>query len=261
MIWGELISIGGSDLTNEIPKNIVIKEKQFSLGRIEENTLLNLNITSLSSQGNNSNDYISSNYSHFVINKPYISGKHFIIIKINENNYTFFNITDCSSNGTYINNNLIGKGKTIQLHSNDQISLKFRNNDKIIFQFNIIDGIENNFEPPTKYQRSSLNKRIHSSISNNCNNINGNNNGIIDNGSNNNYDDQTLTKRINSLEKENQQQEIRISSYVTKLESSAREIANLQANYQTIRESLQEKENQLNESKQNKYIFLILFNF
>ena len=245
MSWGELSRVGGTDITEDIPLTIPLIENEVILGRIEGEKVI-------------------------VCNKPYISGKHFQINKITKNETEIdYEIIDYSSNGTYLNNELIGKGKTLKLKSNDNITIKFRGVDKINFQFILLNNNNNtnnngsnnlieNIEPPIKYQRSSLNKRTASAIafvssspspsssSGTDSNLLGTNMIPID-------EDSAKTKRINSLERENQQQQVRITNYITKLESSAREIGNLQATHQATREVLQEKENQLIEMKQTRY--------
>lgn len=231
MPWGQLNYITGDDFTSDIPSRIFFENNEITIGRVEDNSNNSNNINNNKSESEGINKNI-------VIIKPYISGKHFTIIKLNNKLPEEYNIIDYSSNGTYLNGELIGKGKTKLLQPNDMIAFKFRGIEKLVYQFSLVEPGDS-LEPPTKYQRSSLNKRSHSSL---------------------NSEDETLTKRINSLERENQQQEVRIANYITKLESSAREIGNLQSSYQTTRDSLIEKENQLNDMKQTKYfIFSYLF--
>jgi pSer/pThr/pTyr-binding forkhead associated (FHA) protein len=248
MSWGQLIQIGGDDVTDDIqtrwifPSNI----SEVIIGRLEEN-------------------------SSYVINKPYVSAKHLSIIRSSSSPssdaISTFTIHDYSSNGTYLNGELIGKGNSRALCHNDLIQFKFRGIEKLIFKFLITettiltekkqDGSLNRDRerdrdhdegPPQKKQ--NINKRNHSSLHENNNNHSNNNN----NSSNSTAMDSSLTKRINILEREMQQQEIRIANQSTKLESSAREYGNLQTTYLSVRELLNEKENELTEAKQTRLI-------
>lgn len=169
--------------------------------------------------------------SSYILNKAYVSAKHLIIRRCDEGNgVQQYVVEDYSSNGTYVNGELVGKGNTRKIEENDQISFKFRGVEKLVFKFLINDSNEES-EPPLKSQRIQ-NKRNHASI---------------------NHDmDISVSKRINALEREIQQQEIRITNQSTKLESSAREYGNLQTTYLATREALGEKENELNEAKQTR---------
>jgi chromosome segregation ATPase len=63
--------------------------------------------------------------------------------------------------------------------------------------------------------------------------------------------DTATAMRIAALERDNQLQEQRICTYVTKLESSAREVSNLQRELHEFREKVQEKDDALSEERQN----------
>lgn len=224
MPWGQLTLIGGPDASDDIPSLFFLDETTCSVGRAEENGLK--------------------------INRAYISGKHFTIRRIIDTHPFTYEVCDHSTNGTFLNNELIGKHRTTAMKSDDKISFLFSGNEKIAFKFTLIDSNEESIEPPTKIQRSSQNKRPHSSLSNNNTGSNSNS-GSVD-------DVATLNNRITSLERVNKQLENRIANNITKLESSAREITNLGSLYQNVTEQLQVKENELNEAKQMRFVVLSL---
>jgi hypothetical protein len=233
MSWGQLIQTGGDDVTDDIQTRWIFPSNvnEIIIGRLEEN-------------------------SSYLINKPYVSAKHLSIIKsppIPPSELSSFTVHDYSSNGTFLNGELIGKGNSRVLCHNDFIIFKFRGLEKLIFKFlitetrndknisllspgavSITGGADEG--PPEKKQK----KRNHGEI-----NTHNTHNSTMDS---------SLTKRIQILEREIQQQEVRIANQSTKLESSAREYGNLQTTYLSTREMLSEKENEINEAKQTRLI-------
>jgi pSer/pThr/pTyr-binding forkhead associated (FHA) protein len=208
MSWGQLVQVGGNDVTDDVPTKLSFPRElnEIVIGRLDES-------------------------SSYILNKAYVSAKHLIIRRCDGGDGIYrYVVEDYSSNGTYINGELVGKGNTKNIEQNDQISFKFRGVEKLVFKFMINDSNEES-EPPLKAQRIQ-NKRVHASMSNDI--------------------DISASKRINALEREIQQQELRITNQSTKLESSAREYGNLQTTYLATREALNEKENELNEAKQTR---------
>jgi pSer/pThr/pTyr-binding forkhead associated (FHA) protein len=207
MSWGQIVQIGGNDVTDDVPTKWCFPNElnEIVIGRLDES-------------------------SSYILNKAYVSAKHLVIRRTCEGDgIEQYVIEDYSSNGTYINGELVGKGKCKNIRNNDQISFKFRGVEKLVFKFMINDSNEES-EPPLKCQRIQ-NKRSHGSLA---------------------EIDISASKRINALEREIQQQDLRITNQSTKLESSAREYGNLQTTYLATREALNEKENELTEAKQTR---------
>lgn len=171
----------------------------------------------------------------FAIPKAYVSGCHFSISAEKDKNKYF--LTDFSSNGTYLNDVRVGKGNKVEIKPVDRISLRFKTKVQAEFEFRLPEVAKTNFEdegPSIKTQRKTANKlsNLH----------------MAEDGHSN---DTATTMRIAALERDNQLQEQRISTYITKLESSAREVSNLQRELHELREKVHEKDSALSEEKQN----------
>jgi pSer/pThr/pTyr-binding forkhead associated (FHA) protein len=212
-MWGRLALVGGSDASICQNEAYDLKLEENSFGRTTDNT--------------------------FTVNKPYVSGKHFTLTKGPDSGPSHI-LNDHSSNGTFLNGCLVGRGKTQSLEQGDRISLKFRGTDKLVFEFSAITNQTNQIaatsenDPPVKYQRLTGTKRSADSIDEQRN-------------------ESPYLTRIAALERENQQQEIRIGNYITKLESTAREVGNLQRELQISKDRVKEKDNELTDAKQNRW--------
>mmetsp|Transcript_13637 Transcript_13637/g.20440 ORF Transcript_13637/g.20440 Transcript_13637/m.20440 type:complete len:566 (+) Transcript_13637:122-1819(+) len=215
MYWGRLVQVGGSDIntTRTIVWNMEADDN--IVGRLHDNTT-------------------------FTLLKPYISAKHFSISrnKLSDTDSTY-RVSDFSSNGTFLNDVLIGKGKSNELHHGDRISIKFRGDTKAIFEFECsnINPTEEPDLPPNKSQRTENGKRLYSSMEDSGESSSGNINS---------------SKRLAALERESKQQEQRISGYITKLESTAREVGNLQRDLKEAKDEVKQRDAKIAELTQNR---------
>lgn len=62
---------------------------------------------------------------------PFISTIHYMVAQVDSE----FQLTDLSRNGTFVNDRLVGKDKTITIHPNDIITIKFRSESRILYKF------------------------------------------------------------------------------------------------------------------------------
>lgn len=220
-MWGLLVQVGpegGSESSNlPVWQFEDSDNREIKVGRTAENT--------------------------FVVSKPYVSACHFSITAVKDKGVDKYVLKDFSSNGTFVNESRVGKGKTVELKALDRISLQFKNKTQLIYEFRLPDvppddGVE---EPPSEISRTggsrarpSLNRTEAPSVPSSH--------------------DSASAMRIAALERDNELQEQRIGSYITKLESSAREIGNLQRELQSFREAIQVTEGELAEERQHRLV-------
>jgi hypothetical protein len=68
-----------------------------------------------------------------VIAKPYVSGTH---CRIWQEHGQFY-LSDLSSNGTFVNGEVVGKGKAVQINHGDTIAFVFKKMQKIVYEVNL----------------------------------------------------------------------------------------------------------------------------
>ena len=77
------------------------------------------------------------------IKQPYVSGKHFSIEdkSTEQDPEPQFILSDLSTNGTYLNNVSVGKGKSARLVSGDTLAIRFKDQVKVHYTFNIVRSL------------------------------------------------------------------------------------------------------------------------
>ena len=166
--------------------------------------------------------------------KAFVSGLHFTIKRSADGSN--FEIFDKSSNGTFVNSTLIGKGKSSPLCNGDTIQLRFKNEDKIMLHFSVKDDVKDD----VKDNNTHNNKRKRVEVD-------------MDSKREGDDDDRRssfLSSKISALEQDNRQQEARIETYITKLETCAREKSNLLRDLKASQDEAVTKGLQLEELKE-----------
>jgi pSer/pThr/pTyr-binding forkhead associated (FHA) protein len=138
-IWGKLTKTGGSEESLAVPSVITLFENDSFFGRI--------------SQAAPRSDVDFKHTSQFVIPCMYISSTHFSL-HYDPNSSTKYLIRDYSKNGTFVNNQLVGTTEAKELKDNDEISLKYKDKVKIIYQFSIVE--ESVVPPPVSNAEEAL---------------------------------------------------------------------------------------------------------
>jgi hypothetical protein len=132
-VWARLIRNGGNDESSDIPSNLDLTAKSCYIGRFP--------------YPNPKNEYGFTQTTQLVIPCLFVSATHFSIEQVDfDDGSVHYFIKDYSRNGAFLNDQLIGvkptdagdefKGK--ELHDNDIISLKYKNEVKISYQFQIV---------------------------------------------------------------------------------------------------------------------------
>lgn len=145
MVWGKLVRVGGSETSHLIPSLLNLSEDCIFLGRFAQPEATNL----ISDEHLSKSKAVPGKYgeifldgkrlfshtSQVIIPCLFISATHFAIrIERNGSNIKCF-LKDFSRNGTIVNNIPVGTDNEVEIRDNDEISIEFRTEKKLIYKF------------------------------------------------------------------------------------------------------------------------------
>lgn len=123
-IWAKLTRTGGSEESLAVPSVLNLSDAESFFGRF--------------SQPAAKSDNPFTHTTQHVIACLFVSSTHFAIFREDTTAQSRYFIRDYSRNGTFLNAALVGTNERKELFDNDKISLRYKDKDKIIYQFNLL---------------------------------------------------------------------------------------------------------------------------
>eukprot|EP01040_Poterioochromonas_malhamensis_P010712 gene10712-11670_t len=137
-IWAKLTHVGGSEESLAVPSILNLSDDESFFGRF--------------SQPAAKSDQPFTHTTQHVIACLFVSSTHFGIIRDCTIQPFKYYVRDYSRNGTFLNSVLIGTKERKELSDGDTISLRYKDKDKIIYQFTVLPTENQNAEGTTGAQ-------------------------------------------------------------------------------------------------------------